>query len=143
MVFLKSKWYELGVTLVALVATLGSLYFSEVMFFIPCELCWYQRILMYPLVLIGGFNLFKKVTDRSLALMMLMFSVIGGSISAYHMYIQNFKTEVGGMCKGGISCTAKYLDIWGFADIPFFCFVAFLMIVVLSIVKLRENSKSV
>ena len=67
---------------VSLVATLGSLYFSEVRGYEPCTLCWYQRILMYPIVLISGVALFQK--NARIALTLAVFSIVGGSISLYH-----------------------------------------------------------
>lgn len=71
---------------VSLVATLGSLYFSEVRGYEPCTLCWYQRILMYPIVLISGIALFQK--NARIALTLAVFSIVGGSISLYHYGIQ-------------------------------------------------------
>ena len=71
---------------VSLVATLGSLYFSEVRGYEPCTLCWYQRILMYPIVLISGVALFQK--NARIALTTAVFAIVGGSISLYHYGIQ-------------------------------------------------------
>ena len=68
---------------VALVATLGSLYYSEVRLFLPCELCWYQRIFMYPQAVILGLALWRQdfgVWPYSLAL-----SLLGGSVSVLHL----------------------------------------------------------
>ncbi len=70
----------------AFVATMGSLYFSEVREFEPCTLCWYQRILMYPIVLIAGVALFQK--NARIALTTAVFAAVGGSISLYHYGIQ-------------------------------------------------------
>src|SRR5690625_6744143 len=85
----KSKTSEtilLIIWIQALVATLGSLFYSEVMGFVPCELCWIQRIFMYPLVMIYGVAAFKK--DLSIALPGLFLSGIGMFISAYHYLLQ-------------------------------------------------------
>ena len=71
---------------VSLIATLGSLYFSEVRGFEPCTLCWYQRILMYPLILISGIALIQK--NSNIALTTALFSLIGGCMSLYHYSIQ-------------------------------------------------------
>lgn len=68
--------------LVSIIATLGSLYFSEIQSFIPCELCWYQRILVYPLVLILGIATFQN--DKSVKKYVLPISIIGSSISLFH-----------------------------------------------------------
>ena len=72
--------------LVACIATVGSLYFSEILGFIPCELCWYQRILMYPLVLVVGV---AALEDRpSVYRTALPLSVMGVGLAAYHSYVQ-------------------------------------------------------
>lgn len=70
----------------AFVATTGSLFYSEIMGYVPCEMCWYQRILMYPLVIIYGTAAIKK--DISIALPGLILSVIGLPISIYHYILQ-------------------------------------------------------
>ena len=69
---------------VSLVAMFGSLYFSEIKGFIPCELCWYQRILMYPLTLILGIGTFQN--DSSVKKFVLPLSLIGGSISLHALF---------------------------------------------------------
>ena len=75
-----------GGALVAVIATVGSLYFSEVMGLIPCELCWYQRILMYPLVLVVGV---AALEDRlGVYRTALPLSVAGTAVAAYHSYVQ-------------------------------------------------------
>jgi disulfide bond formation protein DsbB len=74
------------ISIVSLVATLGSLYFSQIRGFEPCTLCWYQRILMYPIILIAGIGLFQK--NANIALTTAVFAFIGGGISLYHYGIQ-------------------------------------------------------
>jgi disulfide bond formation protein DsbB len=115
---------------VSLVATGGSLFFSEVMKYIPCELCWYQRILMYPLVLLLGVATARK--DYRLSLYALILSVIGGSISLYHYLIQKvpFLHELGNAC-GIIPCHTDYINWLGFITIPFLALVAFIIIAIL------------
>lgn len=82
-ILLYSAWF------VSLVAMLGSLYFSEVQGFIPCELCWYQRIAMYPLVLILGIATFTN--DTKAPRYVLPLSLLGGSISVLHYLEQKFQ----------------------------------------------------
>lgn len=67
------------------IAMLGSLYFSEIMEYVPCELCWYQRILMYPLVIILGISIIKR--EYTIARYSLALSMIGAIISIYHSNI--------------------------------------------------------
>lgn len=113
--------------LVALVATGGSLYFSEVAGFIPCELCWYQRILMYPLAVILGIASYRD--DRSAVLYSLPFSLSGAALSAFHYLLQ----KVPGLaelspCREGIPCSGQYINWLGFITIPFLAFAAFVLI---------------
>lgn len=116
--------------IVAIVATLGSLYFSEVAGFIPCEKCWYQRILMYPLALILGiaaYDDYHKIRKYVLPL-----SILGMIISAYHYLIQ----KVPGIedikpCVSGIPCSQQWINWFGFITIPFLAFVAFTLITIL------------
>lgn len=125
---LKERWFSVVLILVSGIATGSSLYFSEVMGFIPCELCWYQRILMYPLFVIGVMSLVRKQVDLELWKYVLPLSTLGMVIAGYHVYIQENADSGATTCMGGVSCTAKYFEVWGFADIPFFSLIAFVMI---------------
>lgn len=111
----------------SLIATMGSLFYSEIMDYVPCEMCWYQRILMYPLVLIYGYALYKK--DIRFAFPGLILSGIGILVSGYHYIIQKVPSmqEAGGAC-GLVPCNAIYVDYLGFITIPFQALVAFLVI---------------
>lgn len=112
---------------IALVASLGSLYFSEVLMYIPCELCWYQRILMYPLVILLGIAAVKK--DAGITTYVLPLSIIGGSISFYHYLVQKvaFFGENSISC-GVVPCTGQYINWLGFITIPFLALVGFISI---------------
>ncbi len=70
----------------AAAATAGSLYFSEIAHLPPCVLCWYQRILMYPLVLIIAVGILRK--DKSLPFYVLPLSILGGGIAFYQYLLQ-------------------------------------------------------
>lgn len=114
---------------VSFVATLGSLYFSEIRGFIPCELCWYQRILMYPLVLILGIGTFQN--DTSVKRFVLPMAVTGWFVSLFH-YLQQ---KVPGFaeikpCSSGVPCSAQYINWLDFITIPFLAFTAFSLIIV-------------
>lgn len=114
--------------LVSLVATLGSLYFSEIKGFIPCELCWYQRIAMYPLALILGIATFKQ--DFSVKKYVLPIAIIGWCISVFH-YLEQ---KVPGFaqikpCTNGVPCNMEYINWLGFITIPFLAFIAFTLII--------------
>jgi disulfide bond formation protein DsbB len=117
---------------VALVATMGSLYFSEIRGYDPCELCWIQRIFMYPLVIVIGIAYVQK--NVKIALTTLVFSVIGGCISLYHYGIQklDFLSDSAPAC-GRVPCTGQYINYFGFITIPFLALTAFILIAGMSI----------
>ncbi len=77
---------------VALVATLGSLYFSEIKGFVPCEFCWYQRILMYPLSLILGIAAYSG--ERKIKKYVLPLSITGMIVSTYHYMMQKIPASL-------------------------------------------------
>lgn len=111
---------------VALVATLGSLYLSEVVGFVPCVLCWYQRIAMYPLVVVLGVGMVRG--DASVWRYALPLAVIGAGIAAYHVTIQFQPALDVGVCSAGASCTGRYLNVFGFVSIPVMAGGAFLLV---------------
>jgi len=117
---------------VAIVATLGSLYFSEIRHFPPCTLCWYQRILMYPLVLLLGVATFKQ--DRGVIKYALPLSVLGVLVSGYHILVERIPGFGEGVCSSGVPCNVKYIEWLGFITIPTMSFVAFVLITVLLVV---------
>lgn len=113
----------------ALIATLGSLYFSEVMHFIPCTLCWYQRIFMYPLVIILGIAFYRN--DQGIYRYVLPLSIIGMLISGYHTLLQKLSfLQQFEMCTTGIPCSKDYINWLGFITIPLLAFIAFTVITV-------------
>ncbi len=111
----------------SIVATLGSLYFSEVMKFPPCVLCWYQRIFMYPLVFILAVGMVRK--DKKIHTYVLPLSVTGLLIAIYHnlLYYQIIPESMA-PCVNGVSCTTKFIEWFGFITIPFLSLVAFSVI---------------
>ncbi|WP_232696659.1 disulfide oxidoreductase [Brevibacillus daliensis] len=111
------------------VAMLGSLYFSEVMKFIPCNLCWYQRILMYPLVIVLGIAAFRN--DTLIYRYALPFSIIGMLTSLYHYGVQKVPfLKESPMCGDGVPCSGEYINWLGFITIPFLALVAFVIITI-------------
>jgi disulfide bond formation protein DsbB len=122
----------------AVIATLGSLYFSEILHFIPCTLCWYQRIFMYPLAIILGVAFYRN--DRGIYRYSLPLSIIGMVISGYHIllqkvpYLQQFE-----MCKTGVPCSKDYLNLLGFLTIPMMAFTAFTIITICLAILARSE----
>lgn len=109
--------------LVALVATAGSLYLSLGLGLVPCELCWYQRICMYPLVAVFGVALHEGRT--AVYRTVLPLAVPGAVIAAYHSWLQVAAT--GGTCSIGGGCAAVQLRVLGLS-IPNLSLVAFLLV---------------
>jgi disulfide bond formation protein DsbB len=123
---------------VALVATVGSLVYSEVIHFEPCRLCWFQRIAMYPLaivLLVGGIRREFAVKYYALPL-----ALIGLGVSVYHYLLQTFPTLESGACDPTNPCSAKYVDIFGFITIPFMAGCGFIVIAVLLGIYVNKNS---
>lgn len=119
---------------VALVATLGSLYFSEIRGFVPCTLCWYQRILMYPLVLILGVATYRQ-DERGFAYS-LPLSVAGILVATYHVLDQNVPGfGAPALCAAGVPCSAKYINWLGFISIPVLSLTAFALITAMLLVS--------
>ncbi|GAQ19623.1 thiol-disulfide oxidoreductase C [Oceanobacillus picturae] len=125
----------------AFIALAGSLFFSEVMGYTPCELCWIQRILMYPLVIIYGVAAFKK--QVSIALPGLTLSGIGMFVSLYHYLVQKLPAlqEAGDGC-GLVPCNVAYVNYFGFITIPFLAGIAFIVIFVLHLLLIKEIKES-
>ncbi len=117
--------------LVAMMATSGSLYFSDVVGFVPCLLCWYQRIAMYPIVLVLGVGLAKR--DPTAWRFALPLALVGLVISLYHVFVQ-YQPELEIIeCGTGVSCTSRYMLVFGFVSIPVMAVAAFLLITALLI----------
>lgn len=113
--------------IIALVASVGSLFFSEVMNLPPCVLCWYQRIAMYPLVSVIGVGIVLR--DNHLKSYALPFSLIGLAIAVYHnlLYYGLIPDSIT-PCTEGISCTSRQIEWLGFITIPLMALTAFVSI---------------
>jgi disulfide bond formation protein DsbB len=114
---------------VALVATLGSLYLSEVANFPPCRLCWYQRIAMYPLVPILAVAIWRR--DAGVRFYALPLAVIGGMISTYHAVLERYPSLESGVCEVTNPCTLIWVRRFGYLTIPAMALSAFALIAVL------------
>lgn len=126
--------------LISLLGTVGSLYFSEVMKLPACSLCWYQRVFMYPLVIILSIGLYKK--DKRVVDYALPLSLIGLLISIYHnLLYYNILPESVQPCINGISCTARQLEWFGFISIPLMSLTAFIALNVLFILNFKFRGK--
>jgi len=128
--FLFSIW------LIALVATLGSLFFSEVMNYPPCTLCWYQRICMYPLVFLFGLGIYQS--DLSCLKFSFPQVIFGWGLALYHnLLYYKILPESAAPCRKGISCTSVHIEWLGFITIPLLSFISFTFIVAVTIYLLK------
>jgi disulfide bond formation protein DsbB len=119
--------------LVATTATLGSLYFSEVADYLPCRLCWFQRIAMYPLVVILLVGALLR--DRRVSLYAAVFPVVGAAISIYHIYIEVNPDKESAACRAGVPCSVRWIDEFGYVTIPVMALSAFALISALLVVS--------
>lgn len=116
---------------VALTATLGSLFFSELAHFIPCHLCWYQRICMYPLAVILLVGALRRQV-RPAVQTAFLFPIVGIGIASYHIYLeQNPGAQTSGCKVGGTTCATEWIDKFGYITIPVLSLTAFTAILVL------------
>jgi disulfide bond formation protein DsbB len=122
---------------VAVVATLGSLYFSEVADFPPCRLCWYQRIGMYPLAVVLPIAAWRR--DRQVRWYALPLAVVGGAVSIYHVVIERFPSLESGACEITNPCSIVWVERFGYLTIPAMALSGFALIAVLLVLP-QESS---
>lgn len=126
--------------LIASISMLGTIFFSEIMKFPPCELCWYQRIFMYPLVLIflvGILSFDKSVLKYSFPLV-----IVGWVVSIYHNLIYyKILPESAAPCVQGVSCSAVYIEWFGFITIPLLSLLSFTLLLLLLTILYRKIYK--
>lgn len=133
--------YVLQLLFVAsLTALVGSLAYSNIIGFPPCELCWIQRIFMYPQVLLSGMALWKK--DKNIVNYLLPLSVLGGIVALYHSL-----THLG-IGDGVVGCTSAlgdcgklYVHEYGYITIPLMSLTVFVYLISLSIIYYNSNKK--
>lgn len=114
---INGRWLLLAAWLMALVGTVGSLFFSGVMLYPPCVLCWYQRIALYPLVLIIGIGI--ATADRRVVKYALPLALAGLAIAVYHnLLYYGFIPESITPCTEGVPCNAVQIELAGFITIP-------------------------
>ncbi len=126
--------------LLAGVSTTASLFFSQVMEFAPCVLCWYQRIALFPLVLILAAGLFPL--DRGVLKYALPLATAGWLTAAYHnLLYAGIVPESIQPCAQGVSCTEEYISLFGFLTIPMLSLLSFSTIIALLITLKTRMSR--
>ena len=122
--------------LVALVTTLGSLYFSLVAHYTPCALCWYQRIAMYPLVFILLVAAVRR--DRRAGWYVLPLALVGTAFAVYHTQLQAFPSQHSTFCTTTEPCTVRYVWEFGFVSLPFMALSAFVFVITMTVLAARR-----
>ncbi|MES0327430.1 MAG: disulfide bond formation protein B [Gammaproteobacteria bacterium] len=126
--------------ILAAIGTLGSLFFSEVMALKPCVLCWYQRIFMYPLVVIFLVGLFPL--DRSVFRYAFPVALIGWGFAIYHYLLYSgYIPENLQPCDKDASCAEINLELFGFITIPMLSILSYTAIIVLLLI-FRNRTKA-
>jgi disulfide bond formation protein DsbB len=118
--------------LVALVTMAGSLYYSEVAHFVPCKLCWYQRIAAYPLTILLLVAAIRR--DRRVWFYAVPLAVAGAGFAVYHSQLQAFPDQTSSFCTVTEPCTVRYVWEWGFVSLPLMALSAFVFIIALVLI---------
>ena len=118
-----------------------SIFFSSVLEYQPCVLCWYQRICLFPLIFIFAAGLFPAF-DKSVIKYALPLTIAGGLTAFYHtlLYAGVIPEDIQ-PCTQGVSCTEKYIELFGFISIPMMSFFAFSLLTTLLIILKRRTSR--
>lgn len=129
--------------LVSVVATAGSLYLSEVAHFVPCKLCWYQRIAMYPLpVILGSAVLLRR---RDVHVYVIPVAALGSVISIYHVLVERFPGLESSVCDVSNPCTVIWTRRFGYETIPTMALTAFALVIAaltVGVVSDRQSANS-
>jgi disulfide bond formation protein DsbB len=126
---------------IALISAMISLFFSEILKFPPCVLCWYQRIFMYPLVFIVPIGIILH--DKKIYAYTLTLSLIGLFIAAYHSLIyHSIIPEALKICTAELSCKTKQFELFNFISIPLMSFLSFLLIFILNLIGAQHDKRN-
>lgn len=131
---------KIALPLAALITTtamLGSLYFSEIVHYKPCRLCWLQRFAMYPLAIILIAANFKRFKFTKIVAVVL--ALVGGSVSTYHWFLERFPNLDAGVCDVKMPCEFIWFENFGFVTLSFMAFTAFLATIVLVTLSPQEK----
>lgn len=132
----KALWFAF---IVSVIATGGSLFYSDIAHFNPCTLCWYQRIFMYPQVILLGLALYRK--EKVIAPYSLALSALGAAIAGYHYLLQQGLVPELPCAAVGFSaaCSQRFVMTFGYITIPLMALTAFLLIA-LSMWTLKKSA---
>jgi disulfide bond formation protein DsbB len=133
------KYSFLFAGIIAITATLSSLFYSNIAGFAPCILCWWQRIFLYPQAIIFAMAAFVK--DKHIRTFCLIFSIIGGIISIYHSYLQFGGSPLIPCAAAGasVACTFRYFLEFGYITIPTMALTTFVILILLMLLKKKRD----
>lgn len=121
---------------VAVLATAGSLYFSEVANYVPCTLCWYQRIAMYPIVVVLAVGAARR--DTAAAVYAVALAGVGAVLALYHSALEWFPVLDSGACSATTPCTLVWFRALGVFSLPNLALTAFALILVILLIRIRH-----
>lgn len=126
--------------IVALVATLGSLYFGEILKWEPCSLCWYQRICLFPLVIILGIATYRR--DYKISVYCIPQVIIGLIFAIYQYLYPHLAPYIGPvkLCTLNTDCSYVYFEFLGFITLPFLSIVNFVIILWFLILAFKNKN---
>ena len=127
-----------AISAVATGTMLGSLYFSEIAEYAPCELCWYQRIGIYPVAIMSWIALVRR--DRNLGPYWIGLSVAGIAVSIYHYLLEWFPEIKSSVCSVDVPCTTVWFREFGFVTLAFMAGCAFIFVIAMSLVMMNNPS---
>ncbi|MDQ5901433.1 MAG: hypothetical protein QG580_148 [Patescibacteria group bacterium] len=133
-------WFKEKSLLLATVVLLGSaaasLWYSEVIGYLPCLMCWYQRIAIYSAGIIGLIAILKKRGDEAWIYINTL-SILGFIIAVFHIFSRFTNSEIFDCAASGPSCLQELFKVYGFIDIPVMSFTALLFVLLLNINRKR------
>ena len=125
-------WITLAFSFAGFVGSLG---YSEVIGYVPCKLCWVQRITLYPVLILSAIGLYKK-DDKVLSDYIIALMVIGSLVGAYHIFLQFVPNSLDCATTGqGVSCSKNWVRVWGYITIPVMCITAHLNVLIAAVCK--------
>lgn len=125
---------------VAATATAGSLYFSEVENFVPCRLCWFQRIFMYPLSIVLLVAAIRR--DRAVKFTAVPLATIGMLVSVYHVSLERGWFEESSSCDPTVPCSVPWFEVGGFMTLAGMAFCGFVSIIILTLVHFPDRDEA-
>ena len=122
-----------------LAAVVGSLIYSNIVGYPPCDLCWIQRICMYPQLIIVFMAMRRG--DKTVLDYLMPLSIIGALVALYQSFIQwGYSVGPTLACTSvGGECAKVYVKVYSYITIPFMSFTVFVFIIALKLIYYHKN----